>query len=81
MQQGISGMCIIYYPPRWSFSNYPPTPPPFPRIPNLSYHRVGILPQVEGFLIMLYGVVLSRFILVYVTSQFPASGAPRNNDP
>ena len=36
---------------------------PLPRILHLSYPRVSILPQGEGFLIMLYGLVVRSKIL------------------
>jgi hypothetical protein len=54
---------------------------PLPRIRHFGEAGVGVLPEGEEFLVMLDGFGLSRFILVYVTSQFSASDAPRNSDP
>ncbi len=37
---------------------------PLPRILNLSYPRVGILPEVEEFFVVLDGFALPAFLLI-----------------
>ena len=38
---------------------------PLPRIPNLSYPQVSILPEVEEFLVMLYGFASPVYLEVW----------------
>ena len=50
-------MCIIYYP---AASITPQPCQPLPRIPHLSYTWVSVLPKVEEFLVMFYGLSIGH---------------------
>ena len=49
---------------------------PLPRILNLSYPRVSVLPEVEEFLVVLYGFGFQAFGLLIIIPNSFSSAVP-----